>query len=425
MLHVETSMIQVKDNGTCSVFKAEGITVNYYTKATTLQIQGKDIANKLRAQLVSQALNQTENDINQSALHTSFLAYESEQEQECQDGGENSSNSSSGGYINSSPNVTCFDSKITASSSGEDSLSANYFHSQIAAIKDELKTIKSLLKPANTNTSAEATISKLHKENEHLRFELTAANERYKNQSLELDSLKLVVQMISKDLLHYKSNTSVLPTTIQQDHSTSRREEEKLQRPEKDAIEVDNTMNPDSSPSTLPARIKSSKTTTTTVILGDSIVQNLQGFKLGKETKQRVVVKTFRGATTQDMQSYIQPTINSAPDQICLHVGTNDLKSKAPNEVADAIVDLARDITKSCKARVIISELTTRKDSFKDSVKDVNKLLNKYCKQNQWTLVRHSNISDKSLNRGGLHLNKQGNENLHKNFVKCLFKVNN
>ena len=96
MLHVETSKIQVKDNGTCSVYKADGITVNYYTKASTLQIQGKDIANKLRAQLVSQALNQTENDINQSALHTSFLAYESEQEQECQDGDENSSNSSSG-----------------------------------------------------------------------------------------------------------------------------------------------------------------------------------------------------------------------------------------------------------------------------------------------------------------------------------------
>ena len=49
--------------------------------------------------------------------------------------------------------------------------------------------------------SAEVTINKLRKENEHLRLELMAANERYKERTTELDSLKLVVQLISKDLL--------------------------------------------------------------------------------------------------------------------------------------------------------------------------------------------------------------------------------
>jgi len=37
------------------------------------------------------------------------------------------------------------------------------------------------------------------------------------------------------------------------------------------------------------------------------------------------------------------PTIERSPDQICLHVGTNDLKSAVPNDLADAIVDLARE----------------------------------------------------------------------------------
>ena len=41
ILQVETSMIQTKDKGMCSVFKVEGITVNFYIKDTTLQIQGK------------------------------------------------------------------------------------------------------------------------------------------------------------------------------------------------------------------------------------------------------------------------------------------------------------------------------------------------------------------------------------------------
>ena len=110
------------------------------------------------------------------------------------------------------------------------------------------------------------------------------------------------------------------------------------------------------------------------------------------------------------MKSYIQPTIDNAPDRICLHIGTNDLKSKAPDDIANAIVDLAKAIQSTCGAEVVLSELTTRKDAHKESVKSVNKLLIKYSKQHQWSLVRHSNITEKVLNRGGLHLTKQGNE---------------
>ena len=55
-------------------------------------------------------------------------------------------------------------------------------------------------------------------------------------------------------------------------------------------------------------------------------------------------MKSFSEAMTQDMKFYIQPTIKNAPDRICLHIGTNDLKSKAPNNIANATVDLAKTI---------------------------------------------------------------------------------
>ena len=90
----------------------------------------------------------------------------------------------------------------------------------------------------------------------------------------------------------------------------------------------------------------------TTVVLGDSIIQNLQGYKLCKEVQHRVVVKSFRGATTSDMRSYIQPTLENSPERICLHIGTNDLKNKDPREVADAIVDLARTVESSCEFKI-------------------------------------------------------------------------
>ena len=73
-----------------------------------------------------------------------------------------------------------------------------------------------------------------------------------------------------------------------------------------------------------------------------------------------------------------------------------------------------------CSLLVMGSWLTTRNDTFKGAAKQVNKQLADYCKQNDWNLIRHQNISIKSLNRGGLHLTKSGNELLFKNFVKHL-----
>ena len=51
-LGIDTSDFQVQDNGTCSVLKAEYITCNFYTKAKTLQIQGKENAEKLKLNLI-------------------------------------------------------------------------------------------------------------------------------------------------------------------------------------------------------------------------------------------------------------------------------------------------------------------------------------------------------------------------------------
>lgn len=50
LLQVESSDTQ--DNGTCSVMRAKGMTFTFYNKANTLQLQGKENANQLRAALV-------------------------------------------------------------------------------------------------------------------------------------------------------------------------------------------------------------------------------------------------------------------------------------------------------------------------------------------------------------------------------------
>ncbi len=63
-----------------------------------------------------------------------------------------------------------------------------------------------------------------------------------------------------------------------------------------------------------------------TVIAGDSIVKHLHGWRLS-DTNNHVVVKSFAGATIEDMGDYLKPVIHKEPESIILHVDTNDLKS--------------------------------------------------------------------------------------------------
>ena len=84
----------------------------------------------------------------------------------------------------------------------------------------------------------------------------------------------------------------------------------------------------------------------------------------------RVVVKQFAEVTIRDMRSHVVPTIES-PDQICLHVGTNDLKSSTPSDVADGIIDLAIEVGNDSESEIFISELTARNDDYCDVVKAV------------------------------------------------------
>ena len=58
------------------------------------------------------------------------------------------------------------------------------------------------------------------------------------------------------------------------------------------------------------------------------------------------------------MVSYAQPTIEKRPDRLCLHIGTNDLKSNDPDVVADNIRKLAQRVEDSCGAEISVSELT-------------------------------------------------------------------
>ena len=123
-----------------------------------------------------------------------------------------------------------------------------------------------------------------------------------------------------------------------------------------------------------------------------------------------MVVQSFPGTTTNDMKHYLMPTVDKSPQQIILHVGTNNLRDHSPTVVAENIVDLARKIEMESNTEVILLELVSRSDNVpNDAVKVVNKRLLKYCNQNDWRMIKHQNIDRNCLNKSRLHLNEKGN----------------
>ena len=62
-------------------------------------------------------------------------------------------------------------------------------------------------------------------------------------------------------------------------------------------------------------------------IIGDSILKHVQGYEIFKLLENcKTYVKSFSGAKIKDMQDYVKPTLRENPDQIIVHVGTNDLE---------------------------------------------------------------------------------------------------
>ena len=102
-----------------------------------------------------------------------------------------------------------------------------------------------------------------------------------------------------------------------------------------------------------------------TLILGDSIVKHVEGWRLNKRMKSTVSIRCIPGATTNFMKLHLKGCLqDSSPDNIILHHRTNNLKGDNNSEkIASNIVDLGL-LVKNEKTMVYISSLVIRNDKL-------------------------------------------------------------
>ena len=151
-------------------------------------------------------------------------------------------------------------------------------------------------------------------------------------------------------------------------------------------------------------------------------------FKKAHKSECKVYVKSFPGAKTSCMKDYVKPPLRSTPNHFILLFGTNDLNSNQTSEViAKEIVDLATSL-KNNQHDVSVSNIILRTDNSKLNAKrcEVNRILSQFCHERNVYLIDHSKkIKPNHLNKGKLHLNKNGSNILSRTFVNKISRVFN
>ena len=85
--------------------------------------------------------------------------------------------------------------------------------------------------------------------------------------------------------------------------------------------------------------------------IGDSILRGIGKQEINKSvTNYYTVVKTFSGATVEDMGSYMVPTLNKKPKSLIIHCGTNNLRNDEPEDIAKKLVDLAFEASRTVRS---------------------------------------------------------------------------
>ena len=162
----------------------------------------------------------------------------------------------------------------------------------------------------------------------------------------------------------------------------------------------------------------------TTVIIGDSMVKKVQSWRMRRSLSnaEKVYVKSFPGATTDDMSFYSVPTSRKKPNRIILHTGVNDLNKQNDNgKIAEDILTLAESIN-SDESQIFISGLINTADKEKGTrIHNINNILKDECMKRHIGFIDNGNIDpQKHLNQSGLHLNRFGDAKVAYNFLSVI-----
>ena len=131
--------------------------------------------------------------------------------------------------------------------------------------------------------------------------------------------------------------------------------------------------------------------------------------------------EAFQRINDRGYEGLHSASLKRDPDQLIIHVGTNDLRSSQdPETIAKNIIDIAKNSTTN-KNEILVSSIVPRRDNLNGKGRQVNNILQKLCVENNFAYVNRGNIKPRQhCNYGGVHLNTAGSKILAENFILAL-----
>ena len=160
------------------------------------------------------------------------------------------------------------------------------------------------------------------------------------------------------------------------------------------------------------------------LIIGDSMTRTLIPSKLS--SRKRVKCKTLPGAKIEDAFDTAHSLAQKLePDEMILHLGTNNVTQDDKEEIVAKLISLADQITMQTSAKSItLSTIIHRAyetDEISAKVTDINEALKLLANQRHWSVINNDSIvSGLHLVADGVHLNEHGTRVFARNVITHL-----
>ena len=160
------------------------------------------------------------------------------------------------------------------------------------------------------------------------------------------------------------------------------------------------------------------------LIIGDSMIKHISGPRLSRSKQIKCFAKP--GVKVDDIYPHAIGLIKKhKPREVIVHVGTNNIREE-PDAIYNIIVSVGETLESvSDINRVTISGIIHRNGETeveKSKVTSVNHSLNEFAEKHNWGFVDNSNITCRHLCSDGVHLSRQGQGVLAKNFLRHIYQ---
>ena len=161
------------------------------------------------------------------------------------------------------------------------------------------------------------------------------------------------------------------------------------------------------------------KTSNNVVVIGDSMLNNINARGLSKSKK--VDVFNFPGATSSDIVNEIDEVLKGKPESLIINIGTNDLTNNI-NLLAN-VKNIVNKVKNTSPDTVLsFSDFVFRKDkkNIERMRADTSSRLKNFCKQKSIKLILNDNLKEEHLGIKKLYLNKKGNTVFARNVLNFI-----